>query len=592
MLILQSRPIKRRSVWRRRLLWLLVPVVGVAGWLSWAPALDRYHVWKQNHALAQARNFIAQHDPENARMALQVAFTVAPGNIDVWRAAADMLEQVGSPETMRIRHHVVQMMGANLRDEVALINSDLRFRDFNAARDALAGVPKNYANDPEVLGAALSFALATENDPMADALYDRLKAAVPNNEDFKVAQAILRLRHPNARQAEAARNELEAYASNPKYALRAARELMLDAVGRQDFAGAKHWTGVIAADPKSTLGDRLHQANLQILVDKKPFAEIFPPLALKAAENPDDIVPFVRWLLVQNRAAEADRWLSGLPAPLRSGPSVVAAEADAVAQLKDWDRLGHLLEAGAWGAVPPEAVQLALSARLVGGRSVELQHEVWDQALEASSSNLAGLIVLERLTNLWLWEAESEKTLWTIARAFPDQTWVDQQLFNAYRGRNDTTNMRGVMDVLRNADPTVPRYQHDWALLSLLLDPTPAWDRPKEIMHELYISDETNPDYITGYAFALAQAGKGPQALAIAGKLPLAEQNYSPRAPYLAFIFGVAGKKSEITRFETMARSTPYLPEERSLFEMGREAAPPKPPSPPAASKVPPRAGS
>ena len=69
----------------------------------------------------------------------------------------------------------------------------------------------------------------------------------------------------------------------------------------------------------------------------------------------------------------------------------------------------------------------------------------------------------------------------------------------------DIANMREVMNLLRNNDPTVARYQHDWALLSLLSNHTNDWDEPKIIMHDLYIQDPSNPNNATGYAFALAQ---------------------------------------------------------------------------------------
>jgi hypothetical protein len=483
-----------------------------------------------------------------------------------------MLEQVGTPEAVRIRRHIVQMEGANLNDQVALVNSAIKFRDFNAARDALSDISASEATQPAALSAALSFALATENAPVADALFDRMKALTPNNEDFKVAQAILHLRHPDPKVAAAARAELDAAMGNPKYALRAERELIADAMLRRDFATAKRISAKLVADPKALLSDRVQNANLQLLVDKRPFAEVFAPLAAAAAANPSDIPPFVRWVLVQNRAPEADRWLATLPPEVRNAADVKAAQADVVVQLQDWDRLATLLQAGAWGPIQPDPVRLAISARVVGAHNATLQHEIWNEAIQAANGNLAALLVLERLSGVWKWQEESEKTLWTIARGFPDQTWVHQQLFNIYKERNDTANMREVLNILRTADPGVPRYQHDWALLTMLIDPTDAWDGPKEIMHKLYVSDPTNPNYITGYGFALARANKNPQALAIISKLTPSERDYSPRAPYLAFIYGENGREPEVAHAEMTSRGTAYLPEERVLFTLAREA--------------------
>src|ERR1700689_495366 len=107
MLILQSRTGSKRRRNVKRLIWIALPLIAVAGWLSWAPLLTRYRLWKQSNALDQAKKFIAQQDPNDAHLALEVAFTVAPGNIDAWRTAANMLDQVGTPEAVRIRRHIV-----------------------------------------------------------------------------------------------------------------------------------------------------------------------------------------------------------------------------------------------------------------------------------------------------------------------------------------------------------------------------------------------------------------------------------------------------------------------------------------------------
>jgi hypothetical protein len=556
-----------------------------AGWLAWTPALARYHLWKQRNALQQAKAFINEHDPNNAHLALEVAFTVAPENIDAWRTAAEMLDQVGTPEAIRIRRHITQMMGSNFLDQVALINSALRFDDLNAARDALTTLPKSRANDPLALGAALSFAMATQNDPVADALLDRLRRITPDNEDFKVAQAELHLRHPDPKKAAEARSTLEAEVANPKYTLRVERELMTDAMVHKDLPTARRWVAAVVADPQATLADRIHAGNLALLVDHKPFNEVFAPLAREAAGNPTAVVILVHWLLAQNRGSEAAQWLATLPPETQKLFEIVAVQADVAAQVKDWDRLGTLLEQGAWGRIPPESVRLAMSAHLVGAHSAELQHQVWTQAIEAANGSLSAYMVLERLTSTWVWPAESEATLWTIARAFPDQTWVHEELFSSYRQRKDTANMRTVMNSLRTADASVPRYQHDWALLSMLVNPTTDWDEPKEIVRKLYELDPANPNYTTSYAFALAQAGKGPQALAIVNRLSPADRDYSPRAPYLAYVYGLNRMKPEVVRMENLGRYVNLLPEESVLFTLAhqleeRRAPPPTPPKP------------
>jgi predicted Zn-dependent protease len=182
---------------------------------------------------------------------------------------------------------------------------------------------------------------------------------------------------------------------------------------------------------------------------------------------------------------------------------------------------------------------------------------------------------------------EAEATLWTIARQFPDQTWVDQTLYDAYRSRQDTANMRDVMNLLRNNDPSIPRYQHDWALLSLLSNPTTSWDQPKRVLERLYHEKPANPFYATSFAFALAQTGKAKEALAVIGQLSQLDRDFSPRQPYLAYIYGLNRNRDEVERAQSKGSGTAYLPEEAALFLKAREALERRalPPAKPVAGK-------
>lgn len=566
-LLLQSRKTSRKKVVLRRGLVIAAVAVIVGGWLGLDPVRQRYHLWKQERALRQAKGFIDKNDSADAQLALQVAFAAAPERIEVWRVAADMMEQVGAQQCVRLRQHIVEMMAATFDDKMALINAAIKFRDFNSARDALSELTPKEASQPAALEMALSFALWTENSPMADALFDRLKVAYPGNDDFKVAQAILRLKRPSKAQAAEARKTLEALASNPKYSLRIYRELMTDAISRRDIAAAKKWSSLAVADSGADLNDRLHKANFDLLVDKRPAAEVYADLESRASSNAADAAELVHWLLAQGKGVEADRWLSTLPPPLQSDRLARAAEAEAVAQLKDWDKLAAMLQAGAWGPVSQDAIRLAMAARLVGSRgSPDLQHQIWDEALQATDGRLSGMIVLEQLAVIWRWDPESERTLWTIARAFPDQTWVQQTLLNAYRARGDSANMREVMAVLRDSNPAMPRYRNDWAMLSLLTEPSSDWNDPKQALEDLYEGDTSNPFYATGYAFALARAGKATEALAVVSKLSQQDRDYSPRAPYLAYVYALNKQRDEVDRLQSLSRNTPFLKEEESLF--------------------------
>jgi hypothetical protein len=241
--------------------------------------------------------------------------------------------------------------------------------------------------------------------------------------------------------------------------------------------------------------------------------------------------------------------------------------------LKDWPALAPLLEQGAWGHIKPETVKLAMSARLVSAKeSATLRSQIWDETIRSANSSLSSMRVLQRLAGTWGWEAETERTLWAAVRSYPDQTWIHQLLFNTYRSRKDAEGMRNVMSLLREADPMVARYQHDWALLSLLTEPTQTWNPPKEAIKQLYSEHPANPNFAMSYAFALAQNGNADEASKLVDSIPMAEKQLTERAPYLAYVYGVARRKADLEKVLTSSGGQDFLRQEKQLFVLAREA--------------------
>ncbi|MBS0633407.1 MAG: hypothetical protein JSS11_15975 [Verrucomicrobia bacterium] len=582
MLLLQSKKAAKGRKWRRRLLWVILAAMIAGGWLAFEPLRERYHHWKQQRALQQAKAFIEKRDAPNAQLALEVALQAVPGNADTLRVAADMLEQVGAAQAMRLRRAVVQIQPDSADDAAKLVLSCLRFRDFNAAKDALSATSPKVSREVPMLQAALAYALSTDDRPMADILFKELKAKSPNDEKLRHAHALLLLRHPQEAQRKAARADLEALAkSDPKLALEINREFLGFALQQKDYPEARARLKAILADPATTLNDRLQQANLDLLIDKQPFEGVYAQLAPLAGRNAQDAADFVQWLMVQNRFTEAAAWLAGLPETIRATPAVLSVRAEVAAQQKEWDRLQSLLEAGAWGPISKDTLKLAYAAKTVDSpNKPSLRHDTWDMALASAGSSLGSYRVLQRLAAVWQWDDESERTLWTIARAYPDQTWAHQALFNLYRRKKNTAAMREVMETLRQSDGSVLRYQHDWALLTLILDPNSNWNQAKETMKGLYENSPTDATYATGYAFALAQAGRGSDAMAIVDKLTADERNYAPRQPYLAFIYGVAKRSEDLDHTVKAGQGVTYLPEESYLFVRAKEELTRKPAKP------------
>ena len=558
----------------RYVVMLVIAGAALAAWLASDPMLARYRSWKRQHALEQAKTFIASHDVANTQIALDVALHAGPADPDTIRVAADMLEQVGALQAMRLRRAVVQMAPDSASDAAALVLCCLRFHDFNAAKDALHAMPPSLARQPVCLRAALAYAMATDDAPVADYILRQLRAQSPTDDALAYTHAVLRLKMPRAEDRATAAHELEALAAkNPKLRTPVERELAGAAIQNQDYAdAAAHLSRVLAA-PDATMADRLQQANIDLLVTHRAFGDIFASIAPAAKANEADAAAWLQWLIVQNRIEEANTWLESVPTSLRQSPTLRRIRADIAARRRDWATLEPLLRDGVWGPVPGETVRLAGAALTVDAPDHStVRQEVWDMALGSANGILPALTTLLRLANAWGWSAEAERAEWAVARSYPDQTWAFQDLFNAYRRRKDTNGMREVLSKLRDSDTAVPRYQHDWALLTLLTEPSVQWNQPKAVLETLYRANPSDATYATGYAFALAQADRAKEAVAVLAKLSPEELGYPPRQPYLAYVYGVARMKAEMERANALANGPDFLPEEKTLFLRAREA--------------------
>jgi hypothetical protein len=567
--------LNERSRWRLVLqiaaIVALVMLLGGA-WLAWPHFKQRYRVHQHERALTQTEAFLEAKDLPNARLALDIALRHGAGDLRTLRLAAVFLEQIGSREIMPLRRRILTFDPESVEDRALLVEAALRYGDLNGARDALAGFTPAQADEPLALQASLAYALATANRPMADLLFDRLKALVPANDNLRVRQALLRLQHPDPAVVRAAEGELLTLQDDPRYDLFVQRERLRLAAARRDFVAARQWATRLAADERAVLSDHLNLANLHLNVEQRSFAEVFAAVAPRVNDTTEDAVELLRWLLIVGQARAAADWLAERPTAVREHPAVRALGAEGVAAERDWVRLEALLAEGVWGGRSREVVQLAFTARTAAERGRPgLQRELWQEALTAAGRSLDELRQLHRLAVLWNWEEATEDTLWAILRADSGQAWAHRQLFAHFRAARRTDRLRTLMDTLRNLDPTVPRYRHDWAVLSLLTQRTVQWNPPKTLLATLHAEEPDNPYYRTSHAFALAQANRLEEAVALLEGLTAEEQRATPRLPYLAYIHGKARDREAFERVVAfIPRGQDYLPEEQRLIHDGR----------------------
>jgi predicted Zn-dependent protease len=543
-----------------------------AAWRVYPTVKQRYLEQKQERALVRARDFLNNGKIENAKLELAIALTAVPGNPAAVRLAADLLDRAGSAQALTLRRSLVEADPASVSDRIAMSATALRLKDFNAAREALRGLTAASVDDPAVLRANLNFALAADQRPVADMLFDRMEALGQKTDEVEALHAFLLRLHPSPEKAAAARAQLETLAANPDFALAIHRTLYADAIMLKDFDGAKRHAALACEHPKAAFADRLNEANLALIVEKQPFQTVFERVAPGATRDSATAAEFARWMFVQGKSAEAGRWLAELPEKFAQSEVIQALRADRALVAKNWDELSALLSAGAWGNLAPAVIESAFAARAMAaaGREATARNPVWATAVTAAGMDRRTLVALLRLTRAWGWVEETEQLLWVIVRGDSNQAWAHTALMEEFRRRGDGAKMLDLVTILKAAAPESVTYRHDWTVLTLLAAPTAKWDVAKDAARELALAQPKNSTYAVTFALALAQSGRVAEAREVVERLPPAEREHPPRAPYLAYIYGLSRRPVELGKFEAIARPLDLLKEERRLIAVGR----------------------
>lgn len=562
---------KPRRIRRLRLLALGAGIVALLLLLDAARPFvaQRYRDAKQQRALKQAKSFLEKKDLNNALLALQVAARANPENPVASRVAAEALESSGSNYAVQLRQQILALNPDSLSDQLALAATALRFQDVPTATTALASIAAANRDRPEYLKLFAALAFAQKRGDLADAAIGRLLELEPDNAQMRFNRAVIRLRHASREVASDAHDELARVAQHgPAYQLDALRELARDAATRSDAATALAWAGQLVTLPEATLEDALLHLNLLRLTNDADAAAAETRLAGRAAQSAADAAVFATWLLVQNRTRDASDWIGRLPADTRAAPAVRAIEAECAAARADWPELATLLKAGAWGPVLSDAIDLALSARTLDERKrIELRHSVWRESVELARANPATLRALLRLALTWGWTDDAETVLLAIARGSPHESWAFNALISSAYRRKDTAALKTAYSLLREAHPSNRRATGDWAMVTLLTEPSPAETRAKSVARELYETEPANPFFATTHAFALYQQKRTLDALAVMERLSSAELHVPGRALYYGLLLATLGETQRADSYLELAAKASLLPEERKLLE-------------------------
>ena len=222
---------------------------------------------------------------------------------------------------------------------------------------------------------------------------------------------------------------------------------------------------------------------------------------------------------------------------MRTDAEVRTAAAELAARGDDLERLRDRLREGAWGRMPPEAVDLVLAARIQRLRFGEKHARVtWEDAVAASLDSLAGLHALAWLGGIWNDRDGADLALQAIVDRYPREYWACEALGISYGEQRDMDKLWRLYQTWAPREQDNKPVQQTWILLGAMLNRGETGQLGRA--EALLTAEGEAPETATLLAVAAARwrAGKLEEAEAALARLS-PEARAEPRAQVWAAVF-------------------------------------------------------
>ena len=171
---------------------LAVVVLGM-GTLGYFFGVPAWRHWQNRKALGQAKVFAQNRDYRDLMLSLRRATELAPGDLATWRAAAQLLAEIGSPDTLVAREQLTRLAPQDMALRLALAQDALRFGRFDTAEATLGGLDAAARRDLAFHRLAAALALAMGRSADLERELRAILAADPSHLDAQFTFASLQL---------------------------------------------------------------------------------------------------------------------------------------------------------------------------------------------------------------------------------------------------------------------------------------------------------------------------------------------------------------------------------------------------------------
>ncbi len=546
----------------------LALVLGALGyWVAW-PKLT---AWKQNRSLVEADQYEKAGDHRRALLTLEQTIQLYPRNLEAKRRLANFLERLGQRQALDVWKELALAAPQDPRHLLGLAGASLRFGEIKMAREALARLQEAGQVTPEYHRLLAGVALVTHDNAALETALAELVKVQPVDPRVHLNLAVVRLQADDAAKAAAGRAALVELARSGSMRIRAVVELLNDLARRWPRPSPERVQAfeALARALTPARGPRTEPRQVGDPVERLVIFAMRQP-----EPEPEDAGALLSWLIRNGRAAAGFEWLESLPAAVRSSPLVTAAASEAALQTQDWAHLQPLLLAGAWGNLPPTAVNAAFALRESHRGSAPADPAQWAAVVDACQSSLPALRAMLRLCEAWHWPEEQRQVLTAVTRAFATEAWAWRQLISNALVRADADQVWQIYQRWSRAVPGDATVQIETAIMGHLLQQRGAPNAAATA--ELVRAQPGNAGAAVAHALALWRAQRPDDALAALAPLPPAVFSEPRYALASGVILADAGKAAASEQMLNRAAAERLLPAERLLLEQARTRNQPK----------------
>jgi cytochrome c-type biogenesis protein CcmH/NrfG len=535
-------------------------LVGYSGYRS-------YQVWKQSHLLTMARSFAARSDAANEALCLQQALHLNPQNVDACRIMADLADTTHSDGALFWRERVLKLNPKSLPDRLALTQTALSVSDYLTASNALAGVDADgqktalYQNVAGVVAASVG-RLAEAELHFTEAV--RLE---PDNPTPQLNLAVLLLHSSNTLEVAEARTSLRQISqssTNLEVRSQAQRELVMDALHRDDIHTALVFAEELAQPTNAIFSDRLLRLETLLQAKSPEYRPVLAAYEREAAISPTKLSDMAAWLMRRATPTEALSWLQSLPPSVQTNQPAAFLVAQCLLQLCDWHGLQSTIQNENWNDL--EFVRHMFLARTLREQGLtEASADEWVVALKFTSDQKGPLVSLFQLAAGWNWNSEAEQTLWIVVNKYPEEQWAPPALTHALIAGGRTRPLLELFGIMAKRFPSDIEMKNNVAFVALLLNAQEL--DPYDLASEVYQKAPQNPSYAATYAFSLYLQGKYSEALKVMQQIAPKELQNPSVAGYYGIILKANGNPESARAYLKLTAKAQLLPEEQALFQ-------------------------